>query len=195
MPALPGPVDAALEGWWRLPPRLRLLAGAGLVGLVLFGIGARTAASPHGPLVAVPVAQTDATAGDPVAAADVVVQRRPAAFVPDGALDDVPQGRLARDVGDGEVVTDRHVVDDVDDLLASGEVALALAQHLPSLPARADLVVLGTALDGTGRMLATARLLAAGPEWTWIALPVEAAPDVAAGMATGGITVVVAPAG
>lgn len=194
LPALPAVVDTAVEGWWRLPPRVRALALVVLGALVVFGITSHTSASPHGPTRMVVVARADATAGEPVSTADVAVLGRPAAFVPDGALEAIPDGRLARDLGAGEVVTSRHVVDDLHGLLRPGEVAIAVDHHVPPLPARADLQVLGTAFDGSGRHLADARLLAADPEWTWIAVAAGTAPDIAAALATGGVTLAIAGA-
>lgn len=192
LPRLPRVLDAASEGWWRLPARVRLLALVLLAALVVAGIVARTSRSPWGPPTTVVVATADRSAGEQVTARTTT---RPAAVVPDDALATVPAGRLARDVTAGEVLTRAHVADDLDDLLETGEVAIALAQELPRLPAGARLDLLGTGFDGTGTRLGSGRLLAVDDAWTWVALDRATAPGVAAAMATGQVTVALAPGG
>lgn len=186
---VPAGLDGAVEGWWRLPVRLRMLAVLLLVAVVVGGIVHRTSRSPWGPPVEVAVATTDATAGQPVAAE---MATRPSRLVPDDAVASVPDGRLTRDIGAGEVLTDGHVADDLSSLLVAGEVAIALDQPLPPLPNHAALEVLGLGLDGVGQRLATARLVTIDDPWAWIAIDRADAPAVVAALNTGGVSLVLA---
>lgn len=190
LPVLPAPVDAALEGWWRLPPRVRAVATLVGVGLVIFGILQRTSTSEFGPPEVVAVARTAGAAGMPV---EFELQRRPQTFVPPNAVREVDQRVLARDIGAGEVVTEWHLAAGVDSLLTDDEVALAVPDDLPDLPPHARLFILATGLDGTGVQLGDARLLTHRPDWLWIALDRDLAPAVTAAMDRGGVTIVLAP--
>ncbi|HKJ56802.1 MAG TPA: hypothetical protein VJ978_12535 [Nitriliruptoraceae bacterium] len=160
------------------------------MGMVIFGVVEHTTATPWGPPVQVVVATADADAGSAVSAE---VVGRPRRLVPADAVDAVPEGLLARDIGAGEVVTSRHLATGIDGLLEPGEVALAVPDELPPLPDHAHMEVLATTLDGTASRLGTARLMATEPDWLWIAVPATIAPDVAAAMARGGIALALAP--
>lgn len=178
------------DGWWRLPARLRVAAVVVVLALATAGIVRRSGQSPWGRPVEVVVATVDVATGGPV-----LGQHRtwPADLVPDDAVAMVaPNAVATRRIRAGEVVTRSHLARDLDDLLRPGEVALPLAQELPDLPDDARVVVLGAGFDGTGRRLATGRLLARDPGWTWLAVPADDAPDVAAAAATGQVTVGVA---
>ncbi len=190
LPALPRPLDAAVEGWWRLPARMRLLGGMAVLGLVVFGIVQRTTTTAWGPIEQVVVATTDAVAGSPVSAEFAA---RPRGLVPADAVATPPDGMLARDIGVGEVVTSRHLATGIDALLEPGEVALAIPDDLPPLPAHAGLEILATALDGTAGRLGPARVLTTDQDWLWIAVSDRIAADVAAAMARGGIALALAP--
>lgn len=165
----------------------------GLVGLailVVAGTVQRSSSTPWGPDVRVAVATHDVDAGHPVAAA---LAWRPARLVPEAALTTVPDGIATRDLGAGQVVTSNAVGDDLHDLLEPDEVALALAQELPALPADAPLVILGMAFDGTGQALGHGRLLAHTDSWTWIAVARGDAPRIAAATHTGGVQLALVP--
>lgn len=189
LPALPRALDSVSEGWWRLPPRLRLLAFIVLVVLVGFGVVRRGSATPWGPPVEVVVAAGDLDAGQPVAA---MTASRPASLVPSNALERIPSGRMSRDVTAGEVLTSAHVVADLDDLLENGEVAIALSQQLPGIRVGSRLEILGTGFDGLGDHLGPGRLLAVDGDQTWVAIDQDRAPAIAAAMTTGSVTVALA---
>lgn len=190
LPALPAPIDAAVEGWWRLSPRIRAVAVALCLGLVIFGIVQRTSRSEWGPLQEVAVARQARDAGMVV---EFELQYRPQTFVPANAVSETDQRLLARDIGAGEVVTEWHLAAGIDSLLADDEVALAVPNDLPELPPHAHLSLLATGLDGTGVRLGNARLLAHRPDWLWIAVDASIAPGVTAAMDRGGVTIVLAP--
>lgn len=192
-PAWPRPLDRLLDAWWRVPLRLRLVLVALIIGLAIAGLVHRTTRSPWGRAVPVLVAAADAAPGDDLMATSA---DWPDDLVPARALTALPGEAIAtRPVRAGDVLTELDVARDLADLVRPGEVAIALAQDLPDLPAGARLVVLGTGFDGTGRHLASGRLLARSSEWTWVAVAASAAPSVAAAMATGQVTVALAGPG
>ncbi len=191
LPGWPRPVDHLVESWWRLPARLRLVAVLVLAAVLVVGVTVRGRRSPWGPAVPVVVAATDTRPGSPVVGQ---VRDRPAGLVPADALATPPTHAVAaRHLREGEVVTTADVARDLAELLGPDELGVALAQDLPDLPTHARVALLGTALDGTGRRLAGGRLLARTDGWTWIAVPRSAGPAVAAAVATGQVTVALAP--
>lgn len=105
------PAPARFPLLLRRPP-LRLVLTvvlAAACGLLAFRSTARAeaAASRYGDHVAVWTAAAALEPGDVIDPADVRADRRPAAFVPEGAVDDDPTGRLvAGALGPGEVVVD-----------------------------------------------------------------------------------------
>lgn len=161
-----------------------------MVAVLAVGLLRESSSSPWGAPVPVLVAEADAQPGRPVTT-------RPADWprdlVPPDALVTPPDGAVAtRPVRAGQVLVRGDLARDLDDLLRDGEVAVPLAQDLPELPAGARVVVLGTSFDGTGRRLATGRLLARSAEWTWVAVSSSNAPAVAAALATGQVIIALA---
>lgn len=188
---MPAPIDGALEGWWRLPPRLRTLAATLLLVGLVAATAVRASRSPWGAPRPVVVATSDALAGQSLDAAAPVLADRPGDLVPPDAVSTMPEGLLARDIAAGAVVTGDHVTAGLADLLEPGEVALPLDTELPAMPPHARLDVLGLGFDGTGQRLGRARLLARDEPWTWIAMDADDAAAVAAARATGGVHVAV----
>jgi len=162
-----------------------------VVALAAAGVVRRSGQSPWGPPVDVVVAAVDIEAGGRVTAES---RTWPADLVPADALTSVaPDAVARRRVRAGEVLASGHVARDLDDLLRPGEVAVPLAQDLPDLPDDARVVLLGAGFDGTGRRLASGRLVARDDTWTWVAVPSAQAADLAAAIATGPVTVAVSP--
>lgn len=192
LPRLPAPLDATMEGWWRLPPRLRLAATLVVVGLVAVGLALHTTTSRWGPATPVVVATAAAEAGQPLATTHATW---PADLVPPDALATPPDGVATRHVRAGEVVTATHVATDLSDLLGHDEVALNLPSVPDGLPRGATLDLLGTDFDGTGRRLGRGRLVAVRQDGAWVVVDRGDAPAVAAALATGQVTVALAPGG
>ncbi len=189
----PRPVDRVADGWWRLPARLRVAAIVLVLGLAAAGLVRRSGQSPWGRPVDVVVAEVDADPGAPVTAQHGTW---PADLVPADAVTSIaPDAIASRRIRAGEVLTGDHVARGLDDLLAPGEVAVPLAQDLPDLPDDARVVLLGAGFDGTGRRLASGRLVARDDTWTWVAVARAEAADVAAATATGTVTVAVSRSG
>lgn len=188
LPRLPAPLDRVAEGWWRLPPRARPVAVLVAVVLVLSGLVARARTSPWGPPVRVLVAAGDLSGGDPVRA---VATTWPRDLVPSDHLATTPDGVATRPVRAGEVLTEIHVAATRSDLLESDEVALAIDREL-GLPPGAPVDVLGTDFDGRGRLLGHGRMLAVDETRSWIAVSRAAAPAMAAGLASGQVTIALA---
>lgn len=110
-PRLPRPLDAASEGWSRLPPRGRfLLAVLGVLLLVVAGAGRIGRA--EGRWGGAPVAVLVAAEPLPVGATELAVDRveYPPAAVPPGAVDRVAPGAvLALALPEGSVLTAQHL--------------------------------------------------------------------------------------
>lgn len=190
LPRLPGPLDDVAEAWWGLPTRVRLLATAVVVALVVLGLTLRSSTSPWGRPTTVVVAARAAAPGDPLVATTTTW---PADLVPADALTTPRDGIANRAVRAGEVLTRADVAGDLSHLLTTDEVAMTISGAPPGLPATAHLVLLGTDFDGVGRRLGGARLLSRDDETTWVAVDRGVAPAVAAALSTGQVTVAVAP--
>jgi hypothetical protein len=110
-PTLPRPLDAALEGWAGLRPRLRVALVAAAVALSLGAMQARIAQVERqwgGPPVAVLVAGDDLAAGS--APAGLRQVRLPPVAVPPAAVREVPAGAvLTTAVPEGAVLTAGHL--------------------------------------------------------------------------------------
>lgn len=107
---LPAAIDRCSERWWRLPPRVRLLAIALLGGALLLAVHshvARVQARWGGPPRRALIAVDDATIGDHPQLRAV---RLPPAMVPPDAPQSLePDARLALALPRGAVLTRAHV--------------------------------------------------------------------------------------
>ena len=188
---LPGAADRIAEGWWRLTPRMRLLAGAGAALAVLSVVTLRVALSPYGPPIAVLVAAEDLRVGDVLTTSDVSIARWPRELVPAGALarrSEAVGDRLTMGVTAGTALTARHLTGDGPLIgLAPSSAAVPVpsgALRGATGGVRLDLVV--TLGDGSGRILARdVRVLAEESGTTWLEVDRALAPDVAAAAARG----------
>lgn len=191
--ALPDILDRASERWWSLPPRTRVVLGAGALALVLLAGLSHAAAAPYGPPATVHVAARDLPIGHEVAAGDLRRTDRPRELIPAGATSD-PAGRLTAPLPAGAVLTDGHLGSDgIASLLPTGTVAVPLpVESIPTLAVGQHVDVVGRDVQGVGAVLARgARVIAVEAEDVWLAVSREAAPDVAAAAPTGTVSVVV----
>lgn len=197
---LPAWLDVAVERWWALAPRWRvvLLGGLAVVALALVGRGAT--ASPWGPPREVLVAAGDRPAGHPLSPADARPATWPEDLVPTDALaaGDLASGgdlRLAAPVADGAVLTRAMLVDGVAGLLDDGDAAVAVpVDGLPALVPGDGVDVVAARTDGGGQRLATgARVLALDGDFLWLGVPADRVDAVAAAGAAGRLTLAVRP--
>ncbi|TFV61086.1 flagellar biosynthesis protein FlgA [Mycobacterium sp. PS03-16] len=202
-------LSALRPAWTRTVAARRTTAGA----LVVLAAIAALRSDPHGDHVEVVVAAADLTPGTEVSAADVRVDRRPAATVPDGAETDTvavigatPAGPVRR----GEVVTDVRILGPRLADAAVGPDARLVSVH-PADTALSDLIRTGDIVDvlaapssDTGpqarpRLIATEAVVvlvsakpqgpgAGGDRVVLLALPAHAATDVAGASLTQAIT-------
>jgi hypothetical protein len=110
-PRLPWPLDAASEGWARLPPRSRLALGLAAAALIA-GLGAQRVARAEARWGGAPVAVLVAAEHLPVGATELAVDPvdYPPAAVPPGAVTQIPQGAaLALALPEGSVLTEQHL--------------------------------------------------------------------------------------
>ena len=193
-PTVPPRLDRLAEAWWSRTPRTRAVIVGALVAVGLVALGGQAARSPWGPPVRVPVAAADLPGGARLTPDAVRWVDHPAALVPDDVLE-VPAGRLTGPAVAGTVLTERHVAADLTDLMATGEVAVAVpVDGLPMLAAGSRVDALAAGHDGTGRRLAVgARVLAHDGAWLWLAVPAEASAAVAAAGTTGSLSLAVRP--
>lgn len=199
-PALPAVVDAAVERWWSLPPRVRMLVIGALAAVVVAAALAGRSADPWGPAVEVVVAARELQPGEVVDATAVEVVRRPAAAVPDGALEagaalELP---LAAPVPAGAALTAGHLAPaGPAALLGPGRAAVALAADgLPALVAGQVVDVLAQSPQGQPTVLAgSARVLATDGEHLWLAVARTEAPAVVAAAGWGAVGVALLPVG
>lgn len=157
---------------------------------------AEQAAARYGGLRSVAVVQRPLDVGDEVDDDDVRIERVPRAFVPDGAVSDVPEGRtVLAPLYPGEVVVADRLAPDglrgVAALLPEGSVALGV----PSGPAAVDLAigdvvdVLATAGDGSTRVVAGEALVVdAGGETVTVAVERREGPAVATALTQATVT-------
>lgn len=193
--ALPGPLDAVSERWWRARPRVRAAVTGG-IGLALLAAGAgHVASSPWGVPVTVLVATEDLEIGRQLTSSDVRRTAWPSDLVPAGALTDAA-GTVVAPVPGGAVVTDRHVAEDgLGAALPDGHVAVPLpVELLPAVPVGARLDLVGADLDARGVTVAQGALvLSVDATHVWVAVGHDAAADVAAAGAGARLTAVVLP--
>lgn len=181
--------------------------------LVVLAAVAALRSDPHGDHVDVIVAAADLTPGVELSATDVLVDRRPAAAVPDGAATDtgdVTGATLAGPVRRGEVLTDVRLLGPRLADAAAGPDARLVSVH-PADAALGDLVRTGDIVDvlaapasDTGpqaqpRLIATEAVVvlvsakpqgpgAGGDRVVLLALPAHAATEVAGASLTQAIT-------
>lgn len=196
-PRLPDLLDRASERWFGLPPRARVAVLVGVAVLLLLVAGAGAARSPWGPPVPVLVTTVDVEAGQPVEAAAVRTERRPARLVPEDALRDAGTLGTARAAGllvAGTVLVTRHLAgeDVVAGALADGRAAYPVdATALPPLGVGQRLDLVAGDLEGRGRTLARdVRVLHLADGTVWLDVAREDAPAIAAAALRDGLQVV-----
>lgn len=201
-PVLPRWLDAAVERWVRLPPRVRLFWWL-VVLAVLSGqyLGARgSAVTAYGPPVEVWQAGDTVLPGEPVRARRTTL---PADAVPDDAVTDLPDNALAvLPIPAGTVVVGAHL--NPSELVAS----LAPGQRVVALPldsgsgvqvgARVDVWALDRDRGSPTLLVESRRVLAVTGERgrlsVLVAVPVEAVPDITSTLADAGVLLTLAPA-
>ena len=197
--ALPAPLDALTERWWRASPRARLLVGLLAVVLVLLLATLRATDPPYGPAVRVWVSDRDLQLGEVVVAGDLREVDWPLDLVPEGSFDDAsgePTGTVVAPLPRGAVVTDRHLGDGgVASALPEGTVAVAVVpDRLPELAVGTRLDLIAAEPSGAGRVLARGGVIVASDGTAvWVAVEPEAAADVAAASLHGSLGAVVLP--
>lgn len=174
--------------------------GAALAALVVGGLTARAeaAAARYGGLRDVVVVARPLGPGDEVAADDVRVVRVPRAFVPAGALDEVPTGQtvVAAAYPGEALLADRLAPDGrhgVTALLPDGSRAMAVPTGPGALALRVgDTVdVLATAADGATRVVADGvTVVDVGEATATVAVRAGAAPAVATALTQATVTLV-----
>jgi hypothetical protein len=153
----------------RRPP-LRLVAAvllAALCGVAVLRVTdrAEAAVARYGAGSPAWVVRRDLAPGDVVAGGDVTLDRRPAAFVPDGAVADDPVGRrVVAEAAPGEVLTEARLAGGdrrgAAALVPVGWRAVAIPAVDAALPVevgqRVDVIAAGTGVDGsaTGAVVA-----------------------------------------
>lgn len=202
-PALPRLLDAFVERWWRLPPRVRVGIGLLVAVAALALVGRGATASPWGPPRTVLIAATDLATGQALTPGVTTSASWPAALVPDDALsaDDLvaPAGdvRVAGPILAGSVLAHRHVVTGIAGLVDDGQAAVPVpVDGLPPRVVAGDLVeVVATSPDGVGQRVASAaRVLALDGGFLWLGVPADRVDPVAAAGAAGRLTLAVRPA-
>lgn len=193
-PSLPPSVDRAVEGWWRLPPRLRAAATVVLAVALVAVAGAGAARDPWGPPVEVAVATRDLPPGTALAPDDLRIVTRPADAVPPGAVPpgDEATGQLRLGLPSGAVLTAAHLGPGATtDALGAGQVAVAVPlELLPSLTPGQRLDVLSGDPQGVAaRLAADATVLAVDDTHAWLMVARDDAPAVAAAAAWGALGV------
>lgn len=175
---------------------------AAAAALLVGGLTARAeaAAARYGGLRPVVVVDSPVDTGESVDTGDVRVEQVPRAFVPEGALSSVPDGRTALGpLYPGEVLLAERLAPDgvhgVAALLPDGTRAMAVPAGPAALRIRTgDVVdVLATAPDGTSEVVAdAATVVDAGDATTTVAVRVSDAPAVATALTQATVTLALA---
>ncbi|MCB1005147.1 MAG: hypothetical protein KDB35_13270 [Acidimicrobiales bacterium] len=178
------------------------LVAAGAAAVTVGGLAARAeaAASRYGGLRPVVVVNTPVAPGDVVGPDDVRVDASPRAFVAEGALDALPEGRTALvPLQPGEALLAERLAPDglhgVAALLPDGTRALAVPTGPAALRVRVgDRVdLLATGVDGSSRLVASGATVVDAREATaTVAVAEDDAPDVAAALTLATVTLALA---
>ena len=176
---------------------------AAATALAIGGVAARAerAAARYGDLRPVVVAVEPIEAGDEVEAGAVEVRSMPAAFVPDGAFEAWPNGRTAiAATHPGEPLLAHRVAPDgvngIAALLPQGTRALAIPVGPGALPLAAGDVVDVLAAAEVAEAVATGALVVdVAAETVTVAVDEADAPEVAAALAQGTVTLALSSEG
>lgn len=190
---LPGWCDAISDRFWGLTPRSRTTLLAVLTVALLSGAALRAAAAPYGEPVPVLVATEDLPVGAALDADTLRTVRWPGDLAPSSARRDA-SGTLAAPLPAGAILTDGHVTDDgLSGLVGAGRSAVPIpAELVPALPTGTAVQVVATGVDGTGAVLAEhAEVVSVEAAIMWLAVPQDAAADVAAAGLRGTVTLAV----
>lgn len=196
---LPGIVDRAAEGWWRLSPRSRSVLLGLAVAVLLAAVLLRIGLSPYGPPVTVLVATERLTDGAPVGAATVTDVRWPRDLLPSARTAtraDLDGARLAVEVTAGTVLTVEHLRDD-DPLADLGPRAAAVpvpATVVPGAQVGRRIDVTAVSGDGSGRTVdQDVRVLSVDGDTVWLEVRRDRAADVAAAALRGTLSAALLP--
>jgi Flp pilus assembly protein CpaB len=171
---------------------------AGVVALqaARAGAGAEAARDAWGSSVRVVVVARAVAAGEVIEAADVAVETRPVAVVPDGAVDAPPVGRVATaTLVAGEVVVDARVapagLSGVAAVVPEGWRALAVPTSTSGLGAPVPPLAAGDRVDllAPDVVAADAVVVAVGDGAVTVAVPGDDVAAVAEALATAVVTV------
>lgn len=193
-----------------LPFWLIALSVATLTTLLVSGLVGRvdSAAARWGDLRPVVVATSDIAAGDEIAPGDVTVEERPAALLPDDAVDEVPVGRRASaDIAAGEPIVATRVAPG-----GTGRLAALLPPRTRGLAVPLDRARIAVEVGDVVDLLATfdptlagdgdptftvaagARVIAVEEEAVTVAVAEREAAPVAFALAHGVVTIALAAA-